>query len=203
MQRENLSNSDDEDDSITRSYMFTCPEPNCMLSFMRYGNLSKHLEKEDHQFKRSHKSLSDKAKLEYISQLDTKKSSLVNISGNTTSNKSNLQRGWALKSNRIVKRFTTNQSDYLKEMFQKGEVTGHKSDPEEVSISMRTVEKDGKGRFLQSDFLTANQISSYFSRLSLDERKTAQKNYQQEDLVAEEFVNNLTEIRNTVCNLNE
>ena len=164
-----------EEDSNTSSYMFTCPEPNCLLSFMKYGNLSKHLDKGDHQLRQSHKSLSDKAKEEYIRQLDTKKSSLVNTSSESTSSGSTLQSGWALKSKRVVKRFTTDQSNFLKEMFQKGEMTGHKCDPEEVSVSMRTVKMDGKRRFSQNDFLTATQISSFFSRLSFDKKKVSKK----------------------------
>lgn len=41
---------------------------------------------------------------------------------------------------------------FLKEMFQKGEMTGHKYDPEEVSVMMRTIKKMGREGFLKIYF---------------------------------------------------
>lgn len=87
-------------------------------------------------------------------------------------------------------------------MFQKGEMTGHKYDPEEVSVMMRTIKKNGKRRFSQDLFLTPSQISSFFSRLSIEKRKSAQNGYESEDFVAEEYENNIIDARSLTINMN-
>lgn len=68
-----MSNDNDTNTQIAdnSSFIFTCPEPHCLLTFMRYGNLSNHLDKGDHQCKTELKSLSDKSKVEYVRQIDT------------------------------------------------------------------------------------------------------------------------------------
>lgn len=119
---------------------------------MRYGNLSYHLDKGDHQCKTELKSLSDKSKVEYVRQIDTKQSMLVRSSINPSAKCSTIGRGWALKNKRSVKRFSSEQMGFLKEMFQKGEMTGHKYDPEEVSVMMRTIKKMGREGFLKIYF---------------------------------------------------
>lgn len=47
-----------------------------------------------------------------------------------------LKKGWALKTKRAVKRFSSNQTSFLKDIFLQGEITGHKSDSEEVATKM-------------------------------------------------------------------
>lgn len=57
-----------------------------------------------------------------------------------------LKQGWALKSRREIKRFTSDQKKYLVEKF--GEETGRKCDPEEIAQQMRLMNNDdGKRRF--------------------------------------------------------
>lgn len=90
---------------------------------------------------------------------------------------------------------------FLKEMFQKGEMTGHKYDPEEVSVMMRTIKKNGKRRFSQDLFLTPSH-SSFFSRLSIEKRKSAQNSYESEDFVAEAYENNIIDARSLTINMN-
>lgn len=199
-----MSNDNDTNTQIAdnSSFIFTCPEPHCLLTFMRYGNLSNHLDKGDHQCKTELKSLSDKSKVEYVRQIDTKQSMLVRSSINPSAECSTSVRGWALKNKRSVKRFSSEQIGFLKEMFQKGEMTGHKYDPEEVSVMMRTIKKNGKRRFSQDLFLTPSQISSFFSRLSIEKRKSAQNSYESEDFVAEEYENNIIDARSLTINMN-
>ncbi|XP_062568266.1 uncharacterized protein LOC134230450, partial [Saccostrea cucullata] len=180
------------------SLIFTCPEPNCLMSFQKYGYLSKHLDRGNHKTKTHVNSLSDKAKKEFVDQIETKRSTLLQKSSTTLpSDKIILERGWALKSKRIARRFSKEQTNFLREIFEKGEVTGYKCDAEEVSMKMRTVkDNDGKRRFCQQEFLSLAQIASYFSRLSLEKRKISLSSYEEEDLVAEDFENNAMEIRN-------
>ena len=73
--------------------------------------------------------------------------------------------GWAFKGTRKATRFNENQREYLDDKFQIGQESGHKSDPEKVSRDMRYARRDnGERRFDVEEFLTAQQIQSYFSR---------------------------------------
>lgn len=76
--------------------------------------------------------------------------------------------GWALKSSQSRRtKFTENQKQCLYAKFQIGERTGRKADPTEVSKAMRTAkDSNGERLFNYGDFLTSQQISSYFSRLA-------------------------------------
>ncbi|VDH95822.1 Hypothetical predicted protein [Mytilus galloprovincialis] len=74
--------------------------------------------------------------------------------------------GWALKTERKSKRFNKNQKDYLTEKFDKGLKTGRKEDPFNVSESMLHVKNsDGTRRFTYDEILSAQQVTSFFSRM--------------------------------------
>ena len=76
--------------------------------------------------------------------------------------------GWALKSSQGGKtRFSDKQRDYLTSKFQIGEETGQKASPAQVSRLMMT-DKDASGNrlFSSPEFLTVQQISSFFSCLA-------------------------------------
>lgn len=63
-------------------------------------------------------------------------------------------------------RFSDKQRQYLTEQFQKGEESGRKCDPREVSKSMGLERDQGGARLFHPDeVLTAQQITSFFGRL--------------------------------------
>ena len=76
--------------------------------------------------------------------------------------------GWDLKGTRKVTRYNEDQRQYLYNKFQIGQEGGHKADSEiqKVSRNMRYARRDNgeRGRFDGEEFLTAQQIQSYFSR---------------------------------------
>ena len=77
-----------------------------------------------------------------------------------------LNMGWALKAGRKNTRFNDRQKLYLVEKFNHG-LVGHKEDPENVSeaMKMKYATNDNGGRmFNSSEFLTPQQIMSFFSR---------------------------------------
>ena len=78
-----------------------------------------------------------------------------------------LPKGWALKTT-LRKRFTAVQTDYLRKKFNIGRDTGRKQDPSTVAKEMRRAkDADGNRLFPSSkDFLTSQQIASFFSRLA-------------------------------------
>ena len=64
-------------------------------------------------------------------------------------------------------KFTDKQRQYLNAKFQIGERNGRKADPTDVSKAMRTAkDSNGERLFGYDDFLTSQQVSSYFSRLA-------------------------------------
>ena len=74
-----------------------------------------------------------------------------------------LPMGWALKSATVTrKNFTAAQKTYL-EVFQKGERTGQKVDPANISKAMRRAKhSDGSSIFEKDDFLTPLEIARFF-----------------------------------------
>ncbi|KAK3742847.1 hypothetical protein QZH41_004529 [Actinostola sp. cb2023] len=77
--------------------------------------------------------------------------------------------GWALKSSqgRKTKRFTEKQKSYLFSKFCIGETTGKKADATSTAKAMMTArDTDGQRLFSSSEFLTSQQVESYFSRLA-------------------------------------
>ena len=75
--------------------------------------------------------------------------------------------GWSLKTIKKKVRFTKKQTEFLTEQFQKGELSGQKSDPKEVSKAMRLArDQVGQHRFQPHQVLTSQQIIGFFSHLS-------------------------------------
>ena len=85
----------------------------------------------------------------------------------TADGSSPLKKGWALKTIKKRARFSDKQRQYLTEQFQKGEESGRKCDPQEVSKSMGLERDQGGVRIFHPDeVLTAQQITSFFGRLA-------------------------------------
>ena len=79
--------------------------------------------------------------------------------------------GWVLKTIKKKVCFTKKQTEFLTEQFKKGELSGQKSDPQEVSKAMSLArDQAGQCRFQPDEVLTSQQISGFFSRLSVKKR---------------------------------
>ena len=102
--------------------------------------------------------------------------------------KTSLSQAWALRQTEKAARFNANQRSYLDEKFLIGQSTGIKADPSQVACDLRNARTgSGKQRFSIDEFLTPQQIKSYFSRkvaktkqVVADEKTTelAQKDHQ-------------------------
>ena len=155
--------------------LFHCPEEGCVKSFQRHSFLQSHLDIGRHKFALEHETLLDKAMVTYATKLEQGASavecSLEHAATSTEAADADnavLPMGWALKSGSGRKRVSEHQKRYLTEIFQAGEVTGHKADPAHVSTSMRKA-RNAEGSsmmFHASEYLTSRQISSFFSRLA-------------------------------------
>ena len=76
-----------------------------------------------------------------------------------------IREGWALKCAKKAYCFNEQQKAYLDAKFAIGQTTGKKLDGDIVSCEMRhALGPDGVRLFKVSEFLTPQQISSYFSR---------------------------------------
>lgn len=59
-------------------------------------------------------------------------------------NTTKLNKVWAIKKWRTVKRFSSNQTSFRRDTGIQGKITGHKCDPaEEVTAKIRTTRKNG------------------------------------------------------------
>ena len=95
--------------------------------------------------------------------------------------------GWALKTARKAYRFSSKQKSYLQAKFKVGQTTGRKLDPEMVAREMRRARGvDGVRQFQQSEFLTASQVTSFFSRQSVLVRQRDTNVVDEMDVVASE-----------------
>ena len=81
------------------------------------------------------------------------------------SSSTKLSEGWALRASKKSKHFNENQKNYLDEKFKLGQETGYKEDPSQVASDMRRAKNEnGERRFAVGEFLSPQQIKSYFSR---------------------------------------
>ena len=96
--------------------------------------------------------------------------------------------GWALKEAKRVEKFNENRKSYLQAKFNIGQASGRKLDPEVVAKEMRRARAiDGERLFLVEEFLSPQQISSFFSRMAAKVRQ--QPVTDQDVLAVEEQVN--------------
>lgn len=134
----------------------------------------------------------DLAKQQYASNLQAGVGRIPSFQQPTSIRVSNTtaKEGWAFKQLKKAYRFNEKQKVYLEAKFKIGESTGRKVDPEVTCKEMRYARgADGKRLFCLSEFLTTQQVSSFFSRMAA---KVRQKNVQvatQDVLAAQEQEN--------------
>ncbi|XP_078382539.1 uncharacterized protein LOC144665220 [Oculina patagonica] len=154
---------------------FPCPEVGCVKVFVSRKTLDKHLDVGKHFYQVHKESMYDVIKRNWVFRCTTVGTVKVTNEVSDDVDKSHGQRsslapekGWALKGAKKRVRFSQPVKDFLNQIFLKGEETGQKANPKEVSSQLRTMRTpDGKKRFQRSYWLTVQQITSYFSRLSV------------------------------------
>jgi hypothetical protein len=78
-----------------------------------------------------------------------------------------LPKGWALRVPKRTTRYTVAQKTYLKEKFDVGIDSNKKYNPVDIAKQMRK-----QPQFAERDWLTWQQIASYWSRLSKEREQT-------------------------------
>ena len=150
--------------STTGSGLYPCPKEGCTKSYQRFSSLQNHLDCSKHVRRLEQESMIDKAVHEYVARLDR---APAGREAQSTTQRTTVSMGWALKSSQGGKtRFSDKQRDYLTSKFQIGEETGQKASPAQVSrMIMTSKDASGNRMFSSSEFLTVQQITSFYSRL--------------------------------------
>ena len=112
----------------------------------------------------------DLAKLGYQQVLEEGVGVVPTLRTTSVANKQSRERlteGWALRPAKKAYRFSEKQKAYLTAKFNIGQSTGRKVDASLVARDMRRAHGlNGERLFKSTEFLTSQQISSYFSCLS-------------------------------------
>ncbi|CAH3107506.1 unnamed protein product, partial [Porites lobata] len=144
---------------------FTCPEQGCIKTFRTNQTLQRHLDFGRHEIK------------------------LHEDSSFGVTEENVLSMGWAQTKSKRRSRFSVKVKNYLLEQFMIGEETGRKVTPAEASARMRTVRtEEGARIFGKDEWLTPQQVNSYFSRLAamkkIDQQPAALVSLEEEDAEA-------------------
>ena len=185
---ESEKNNDPHDEDEQPTKLFTCPVDGCVKRFHRYSSLENHLQYGKCEIVLERETLFDKARIIYRDKLlhDSIIQPVLAFSTLPGFAEEIQTKGWALKTMKKAKRFTEKQKCYLDEKFSIGQETGHNLDAAAVAHDMRLArDKGGNGRFTVDDFLTPQQVQSYFSRAAA-KLKNIREETPEEDITAAE-----------------
>jgi hypothetical protein len=186
--------NDEDDDEVddTTSELFPCLSEGCISSFKRHSNLEHHLLYGKCKLRQEKYTLLDQAKLLYSQKVSEGTSTQPLMSSATSiaaASSQTLYQGWALRLTKKTARFNGNQKSYLDEKFDLGVTSGNKADPAQVARDLRHARNEhGERRFKIEEFLTPQQIKSYFSRKAAKNRKAQAKDLDDNDVAAEDQV---------------
>ena len=151
--------------------IFHCPNEGCIKVYQRHSALEKHMSYGKCELHPERASLLDQAKQMYHVKFTERTSAgaTSHDSGapalESDAQTNQLPRGWALEQTKKTGRFNEAQKQYLDDKFEISQQTGHKLDPVSVARDMRYAKNaEGNRLFTRGEFLTAQQIQSYFSR---------------------------------------
>ena len=160
--------------------LFECSVIGCVEAFETFAELELHLDVGKHNVSKLNQFDLIKRdwamKFSSIDTVDSKRGSsdsrnAADSSGDTSAS-STLQTGWALSKPRSNVGFSQKVREYLTARFILGERTGRKADPAQVATDMRSAKDECSERlFPRTEWLTKNQVQSFFSRLAATRRK--------------------------------
>ena len=189
------------------SSVYSCPKEGCIKVFLRASALERHLSLEACTLSPERDTLMHLAKHQYAGCLQEGVGLIpalraVPSSVGSSHQREKVKEGWALKQVKKPYRFNQKQKTYLEEKFNIGQSTGSKIDPAFVAKEMRRSRgKDGERLFIVSEFLTPQQVSSFFSRLALKVRQQQVEVSEEDALAVEEQSNFATAKENVLSSL--
>ena len=167
---ENIESTDA--DATAALSVFTCPQ-GCVRVFQRLSSLDKHLSLEKCTKTLEKYSLFDLAKIGYKSRPEDGVGTVPNFKANLVEgSNSNANEGWALRAAKKYYCFSEKQKEYLNCKFEIGRSTDRKMNGKTVAKQMRHAQGQDRQRlFKVSEFLSTQQIDSYFSRRAAKDRQ--------------------------------
>jgi len=123
--------------------LFYCPVKGCIKTFLRSFTLQHHMIFDERVIQSKKETIYERAKQGYAKRLE----------------EGSLKQGWALKSCKSRSPFNDRQKEFLNEIFEEGERTAIKANPDTVAKTMRTVRNENNARVFQvSEFLTTSGL---------------------------------------------
>ena len=161
--------------------LFSCAEEGCTKSYQTYSSLLNQIECGLHKRSLECETLYDRAIMGYASRLEQGATAIPELGLGKEVRITAPSAPSLLKCSRARSaRFSTEQKEYLSTKFQIEERTGLKADPASVATAMRKAKDvNGERLFDSTKFLTAQQVSSFFSRLAA--QKTTNKDTEDDD----------------------
>ena len=160
---------------------FNCPDACCVKVFAFSRALERHLDVGKHLCR-----LQTESSYDIVKQKWALKCTTVGIHTETNKQSTSESReetaradqspvtskmGWALKKTTGKVRFSEAIKDLLLKTFNDGEESGAKADLKEVAARIRNIRRGKKKIFDRSEWLSAQQVKSYFSRLSVLQKR--------------------------------
>ena len=157
--------------------LFNCPEEGCVKNFRTSKNLQRHLDLGRHHFKLHEESQYDQIRHKWaqhgMSLKPQNPSYLFTASSSSEEVENDMVIGWAQTRSKRSNRFPEQVKSFLLQQFVIGEDTGRKVTPVEAATRMRSLHNDAGNRlFEKGEWLTVQQVTSYFSRLAAMKRMT-------------------------------
>ena len=174
---------------VKNNALFSCPSDTCICTFQKHSSLEYHILYGKCKLLKEKNTLLDQAKLLYVQKLSEGISTQPIISGTSTDVQSaeQLLQGWALKQSKKNARFNDNQKAYPDERFKIGQATGIKADPLQVSRDFcHARNENGDRRFTINEYLSPQQIRSYFSRTAKKNKSLAEEEVVEDEESVEE-----------------
>ncbi len=163
-------NEELENEESQAKGLFDCPESNCNYVFETIDDLEFHVGLGQHSRFVNNENVYDTLRREWASRYATVSTSTSTEPGAESllqEGENKLKMGWALNKQLQGKvRFSPEIRQYLVAKFDYGERTGQKYDAAQVASDMRCAKNEcGEKLFCKDDWLTKNQVASFFSRL--------------------------------------
>ena len=179
--------------------IFPCTETGCVLSFKTLEEVEQHMDTGKHVRELESESLYDSIRKKWAERLTgvnvagfhetgTYSAEELDFSYPSLSKKDQQPLGWALKTVKKPSRMEAHVKAYLVQKFDTDCRTGQKADPVQVAREMKIVKDDaGHLLFTPQEWRTAQQINSFFSRLSAVQRQTQMEKDTSEYATGQEF----------------
>lgn len=156
--------------------VFDCPVETCSRQFSSQKAVDDHILLGNCSAG-EHMNITDKAKYIYANNImqmyPLEKNIMLPVKPSLEERQKSLLLGWAVKETRSRVTFSAKQKDFMVDKFNIGKLTGNKVDPYLAAEQMRM-----SGKFSREEFLSGQQISSFFSRLFQQDKKSCSADYE-------------------------